>query len=124
MHRPGTVELNLAPTFQLLGFAAETDVNAAARARVDAPFLGSPSNPEFIKSLPPETRFVTAIGDGTLRAKATQQLMDSGLELTELVHPQSWVGDHAVVGAGAVVTKDVAAYAVVVGSPARPIGRR
>jgi UDP-2-acetamido-3-amino-2,3-dideoxy-glucuronate N-acetyltransferase len=32
------------------------------------------------------------------------------------------IGEHAVVGAGAVVTKDVPANAVVVGNPARKIG--
>ena len=32
------------------------------------------------------------------------------------------MGAHAMVGAGAVVTKDVADFALVVGSPARPIG--
>ena len=34
------------------------------------------------------------------------------------------VGDHAVVGAGAVVTRDVDAYAIVAGNPARKIGDR
>jgi len=34
------------------------------------------------------------------------------------------IGDGAVVGAGAVVTKDVEAFSVVVGAPARPIRRR
>jgi len=34
------------------------------------------------------------------------------------------VGEGAIVGAGAVVTKDVAPYAIVVGNPAREIGRR
>jgi len=33
------------------------------------------------------------------------------------------VGEYAMVGAGSVVTKDVAPYALVVGNPAKPIGR-
>jgi serine O-acetyltransferase len=35
-----------------------------------------------------------------------------------------YVGDHALVGANAVVTRDVAPRSVVVGIPARPIGSR
>ncbi len=38
--------------------------------------------------------------------------------------PGVTLGDGAVVGAGAVVTKDVAPYAIVAGSPARPIRDR
>ena len=34
------------------------------------------------------------------------------------------LGDHAVVGMGAVVTKDVPPWTIVAGNPARPIGRR
>lgn len=34
------------------------------------------------------------------------------------------IGDHAVVGMGSVVTKDVPAWNIVVGNPARPVGDR
>ncbi|WP_300348449.1 acyltransferase [uncultured Alcanivorax sp.] len=34
------------------------------------------------------------------------------------------IGDHAVVGMGAVVTRDVAPWTIVAGNPARPVGRR
>lgn len=41
-----------------------------------------------------------------------------------IVLPGRTIGTGAVVGAGSVVTKDVAAYAIVVGNPARPIRQR
>ena len=40
------------------------------------------------------------------------------------IMPGVYVGPWAVVGAGAVVTKDVEAFVVVAGVPAKPIGRR
>lgn len=41
-----------------------------------------------------------------------------------IVLPGRTIGTGAVVGAGSVVTRDVAAYAIVVGNPARPIRQR
>jgi len=41
-----------------------------------------------------------------------------------LILPGVQIGDRAIVGAGAVVTKDVAPETIVVGNPAKPIGTR
>lgn len=49
---------------------------------------------------------------------------DVWLGLRAMVLSGVAIGDGAVVGAGAVVTKDVRPYAVVAGNPAREIGRR
>ena len=40
-----------------------------------------------------------------------------------IIHPNITIGQSAIVGSGAVVTKDVPPYTVVVGIPARPIKR-
>jgi acetyltransferase-like isoleucine patch superfamily enzyme len=40
-----------------------------------------------------------------------------------IILPGVTIGDHSVVGAGAVVTKDVPAFSVVIGIPARIVGK-
>lgn len=49
---------------------------------------------------------------------------DAWIGAHAVVLPGVTVGDGAIVGAGAVVTKDVAPYAIVAGVPARAIGSR
>jgi maltose O-acetyltransferase len=49
---------------------------------------------------------------------------DVWLGVRAVILPGVTVGDGAVVGAGAVVTKDVPPYAIVAGVPARKIGQR
>jgi acetyltransferase-like isoleucine patch superfamily enzyme len=49
---------------------------------------------------------------------------DVGIANKAIILDGVTIGDHAFVGAGSVVTKDVAPYAIVVGNPARVIGFR
>ena len=49
---------------------------------------------------------------------------DCWIGIRSIILPGVTIGDGAVVGAGAVVTKDVEAYSVVAGNPAKVIGKR
>jgi acetyltransferase-like isoleucine patch superfamily enzyme len=75
--------------------------------------------------------------DGDHARKSDARLADQGMVTAPVVLEDNvWVGAHAtilkgvrvgrhaVIGAGAVVTKDVAAFSTVVGVPARKIGER
>ncbi|MBI5891608.1 MAG: hypothetical protein HZB47_13225 [Nitrosomonadales bacterium] len=49
---------------------------------------------------------------------------DAWLGANVIILPGRTIGDGAVVGAGSVVTKDVAAYTVVAGNPAKLVRER
>ena len=80
-------------------------------------------------SVSPETCILTADHDphhpqfaGRNRAVVIEDYVFIGTRA--LILPGVTIGRGAVVGAGAVVSKDVAPLAIVAGSPARPIGQR
>lgn len=56
-------------------------------------------------------------------AKAITIGRDCWIGGSAIISPGITIGDRVIVGAGAVVTKDVPDDAIVVGNPARPIGR-
>ncbi len=58
------------------------------------------------------------------RARRASVGHDTWLGHAAMIKPEVNIGTGAVVGAGAVVTKDVAPYTIVVGNPARVIRRR
>ncbi|MEL6482345.1 MAG: chloramphenicol acetyltransferase [Pseudomonadota bacterium] len=58
------------------------------------------------------------------RARRTVIGHDTWLGHGSMIKPDVTVGHGAVVGAGSVVTKDVAPYTIVAGNPARPIRER
>lgn len=74
-------------------------------------------------------RFPRAVNpDGTLKDASNWECEEThiedfvGIGSNATILPGVRVGHHALIGAGAVVTKDVAPFAIVVGNPAREIG--
>lgn len=89
--------------------------------------LGGNHRPDWVSSYP----FRVSLGlpgayeDGHPRSEADMVIgNDVWLGRDAMVSPGVEVGDGAVVGARAIVTRDVRPYAMVVGAPAREIRRR
>lgn len=58
------------------------------------------------------------------RARIAHIGHDTWIGAGAMIKPEVTVGNGAIVGAGAVVTRDVAPYTIVVGNPAAPLRRR
>jgi acetyltransferase-like isoleucine patch superfamily enzyme len=78
----------------------------------------------FINDLYPRSTTV----DGSLQTEADWKLVETRIKRRASIGSNATilagitVGENAMVGAGAVVTRDVPDYAIVVGSPARMVG--
>ncbi len=75
----------------------------------------------FVADSDPNASRLQAIDSFTVRGKVVIQ-NDAWIGAGAIILPNVTVGHCAVVGAGAIVTKDVADYAIVAGNPARSIG--
>jgi UDP-2-acetamido-3-amino-2,3-dideoxy-glucuronate N-acetyltransferase len=69
-----------------------------------------------------------ANADGSLQTEAdwkvlpTRVCRGASIGSNATILPNLTIGEHALIGAGAVVTRDVAAFAIVAGVPARVVG--
>jgi acetyltransferase-like isoleucine patch superfamily enzyme len=106
--------------FVFLGTSTEIDV--AERVTIGAHTLIAPA--VFISDHDHNiARDQRIAAQGVRRAPVTIG-EDVWLGTKSVILPGVTIGDGAVIGAGAVVTKDVEPYAIVAGVPARVIGRR
>lgn len=106
--------------FVFVGAGCEIDV--AASVRIGAHTLLAPG--VFITDHQHNIRRELRIDQQGIETAPVVIGSDVWLGTKSVVLPGVTVGDGAVVGAGAVVTKDVEPYAIVAGVPARVIGRR
>jgi acetyltransferase-like isoleucine patch superfamily enzyme len=106
--------------FVFVGAACEIDV--ASSVRIGAHSLLAPG--VFITDHQHNIRREPRIDQQGIETAPVVIGSDVWLGTKSVVLPGVTIGDGAVVGAGAVVTKDVEPYAIVAGVPARVIGRR
>lgn len=80
--------------------------------RLNAEFIGSPDDDAALDQLPGSCQYVVGIGDGALRARYRNRLVDRGLREATLIHPAAVIGEDVqiksgVVCAGAIITTNV-----------------
>lgn len=85
-------------TFDLLGFMDDSEPEIARVEALGLRYLGDRAT-----TLPAETSFVVAVGDGQTRQDVTRALEARGLKPTTLVHPSVWIGAPVELGPGSVV---------------------
>lgn len=106
--------------YVFIGAASEIDV--ALSVTIGAHTLLAPG--VFITDHVHNTARDKRIDEQGIRSAAVTIGADVWLGARSIVLPGVTIGDGAVVGAGAVVTKNVEPYTIVAGVPARVIGRR
>ncbi|HEX7705951.1 MAG TPA: acyltransferase [Thermoanaerobaculia bacterium] len=106
--------------FVFIGTGAEIDVSRSVR--IGAHTLLAPG--VFISDHNHNISRATRIDQQGIQHESVTIGGDVWLGARSVILPGITIGDGAVIGAGAVVTKDVAAYTIVAGVPARLIGER
>ena len=87
--------------YHFLGFIDDGRPDAELLDARGAPYLGAIGE---IASLPADTRYTIAIGDGRVRQRIDEHLAKLGLKPATLVHPAATLGLHGIViGPGAVI---------------------
>src|SRR5882762_570141 len=125
--------LRSAGKFHVVGFI-DADAGKSGGEVMGVPILGPIHLLQKLRKQDPQIKgAIVAIGDNRVRRTYADQVLESGLELINAIHPSAVVSQTAkigrnvlvaagaIVGAGAVVIEDVAAGATVAGVPARVI---
>jgi sugar O-acyltransferase (sialic acid O-acetyltransferase NeuD family) len=96
---PGSVRL-----FDFLGFI-DNHVDRLELISDRGPLLGGDA---ALAELPPDTRYVIAIGDGRVRRAIDQRATGLGLSAATLVHPAATMGRHRIdLGPGSIICSHV-----------------
>ncbi len=86
--------------FEFAGFVADDEPDAEVLARIEAPWLGTPS--QFLAA-PTATHYVVGIAAPRVRERLAKRFDAAGLEAATLIHPTVTFGCDVVLGAGTIM---------------------